>query len=139
MKIIQRFLTFATITMLLSTSCQYVKVKDHKEKEETKQEQPKLTEEQFFIRNMASTQYMDYATVIGDTAYLGLPSRRGLEHSKDNDAKSFLYDLRKYGKFTHISACLVVNISKDFVWSDTLVSGQIIGYADSLTLKGKRR
>lgn len=120
------------MSMALSfASCAYVTVKDKnaKEKEVTSSE---LTPAQSFAKNIAAMQYIEYATVVEDTVFVGLPSRRGVEHSQDNTAKTFLADMRKEAEFQNIRYCKVINIAKEHIWSDTLVSGQIIGYADDL-------
>lgn len=123
---------FIFMSMALSfASCAYVTVKDKnaKEKEVTSSE---LTPAQVFAKNIAAMQYIEYATVVEDTVFVGLPSRRGVEHSQDNTAKTFLADMRKEADFQNIRYCKVINIAKEHIWSDTLVSGQIIGYADDL-------
>lgn len=123
---------FIFMSMALSfASCAYVTVKDKnaKEKEVTSSE---LTPAQVFAKNIAAMQYIEYATVVEDTVFVGLPSRRGVEHSQDNTAKTFLADMRKEAEFQNIRYCKVINIAKEHIWSDTLVSGQIIGYADDL-------
>lgn len=120
------------MSMALSfASCAYVTVKDKnaKEKEVTSSE---LTPAQVFAKNIAAMQYIEYATVVEDTVFVGLPSRRGVEHSQDNTAKTFLADMRKEADFQNIRYCKVINIAKEHIWSDTLVCGQIIGYADDL-------
>ena len=109
-------------------SCSYVTVKDHTKKEV--EEERVLTPEQVFIKNLAALQYIDYATVVGDTAYLGIASSRGTVHGQDNIASIFLNDIRKNGKFTSVKACRVVNVARDFVFEEDSVSGQTIGFAE---------
>lgn len=122
-------LLFSTISLLFSfVSCSYITVKDHTKKET--EEESVLTPEQVFIKNLAALQYIDYATVVGDTAYLGVPSSRGTLHGQDNIAAIFLKDIRKNGQYTAVKACRVVNVARDFVFTDSIVSGQTIGYAD---------
>ena len=114
-------------------SCSQFKVRDkNKDKEMVSTKDPETLEKEAraFIQNAAALQYIDYATVVKDTAYIGLPSRYGREHSQDNTANVFLLDLRKSGKFTNIFCCKVINVAKDFVWTDSIVSGQVIGYAE---------
>ena len=114
-------------------SCSQFKVRDkNKDKEIVSTKDPETLEKEAraFIQNAAVLQYIDYATVVKDTAYIGLPSRYGREHSQDNTANVFLLDLRKSGKFTNIFCCKVINVAKDFVWTDSIVSGQVIGYAE---------
>ncbi|MBO4530908.1 MAG: hypothetical protein IK017_03840 [Paludibacteraceae bacterium] len=114
-------------------SCSQFKVRDkNKENETVSSKDPELVEKEAraFIQNAAALQYIDYATVVKDTAYIGLPSRYGREHSQDNTASVFLLDLRKSGKFTNIFCCKVINVAQDFVWTDSIVSGQLIGYAE---------
>ncbi len=114
-------------------SCSQFKVRDkNKDKEIVSTKDPETLEKEarVFIQNAAALQYIDYATVVKDTAYIGLPSRYGREHSQDNTANVFLLDMRKSGKFTNIFCCKVINVAKDFVWTDSIVSGQVIGYAE---------
>ncbi len=118
--------------LLLASSCSHLTVRD-KNKAETEANTPEEIEKKarLFVQNAAALQYIDYATVVKDTAYIGIPSRRGKEHTYDNLAKTFLTDVRKSGNFTNIVSCIIVNTaSKGIIWSDTLVSGQVIGYAD---------
>ena len=114
-------------------SCSQFKVRDkNKDKEIVSTKDPETLEKEAraFIQNAAALQYIDYATVVKDTAYIGLPSRYGREHSQDNTANVFLLDMRKSGKFTNIFCCKVINVTKDFVWTDSIVSGQVIGYVE---------
>ncbi len=112
------------------TSCSHLTVKKPQEAQQTLTADDSLTEARNFVKNVAAMQYIEYATVVGDTAFVGVPSRRGAEHSQDDLATIILQDTRKSGNFLNIKCCQVVNTAKDFVWSDTLVSGQIIGQAD---------
>ncbi len=120
---------YSSILLIISfVSCSYVTVKDHTKKDV--EEERVLTPEQVFIKNLAALQYIDYATVVGDTAYLGIASSRGTVHGQDNIASIFLNDIRKNGKFTLVKACRVVNVARDFVFEEDSVSGQTIGYAE---------
>lgn len=120
---------YSSVLIIFSfVSCSHVTVKDHTKKDVV--EECSLTPEQVFIKNLAALQFIDYATVVGDTAYLGIASSRGTVHGQDNIASIFLNDIRKNGKFTTVKACRVVNIARDFVFEEDSVSGQTIGYAE---------
>lgn len=115
----------------LFSSCEYVTEKSQKPilkpySEMTAEE--KLADERNFVKNMAAVNYLEDATVVGDTMYVGCASRRGEEHFQDNLARTFLHDMRKAG-YTHIQCCRVISTSHDFVWNDSLVQGRTIGYA----------
>ena len=84
-----------------------------------------------FIKNVAAMYYMEHAAVIADTAYIGYPSRRGESHSQDHLASTFLHDMKK-GNFNNIHCCKVIDIARDHVWSDSLITGSIIGYAENI-------
>ena len=123
--------TFAIIgCALLVTACSnVVTYKDHSK--DVTEEKTDLEKSREFIQQAAAMQYIDYADVIADTAYIGVPSRRGAAHSQDNIARIFLSDMRKHGHFDNIYCCKVINISKesDFVWKEDTISGPVIGYA----------
>lgn len=87
-------------------------------------------EANLFIKNVAAMNYMEHAAVIEDTAYIGYPSRRGLSHSQDHIAATFLHDMKR-GNFNHIHCCKVIDIAREHIWSDTLISGNVIGYAEN--------
>lgn len=115
-------------------SCQYVTetkkevaVKSYSEM--TPEEQ--LIDERNFVVNMAAVNYLDLATVVADTMYIGCPSRRGEEHFQDNLARTFLHDMRKAG-YQHISCCRIISTSHDYVWNDSIVQGKKIGEAFAL-------
>lgn len=113
--------------MLVFSACtNVITYKDHTQPKEEKSAEEKARD---FIQQAAAMQYLDYANVIADTAYIGLPSRRGAEHSQDNMARIFLNDMRKLGEFQNFYCCKVINTAKDFVWTDSIISGQVIGYA----------
>lgn len=116
------------LSILSLSSCAYVTVRDKSEK--TENSSSVLTSAQVFVKNIAAMQYIEHATVIGDTIFVGVPSRRGLEHSQDNTAQTFLADMRSKEEFHSIRYCKVVNIGKEHFWSDSLVTGQVIGYAE---------
>ncbi len=112
-------------------SCQYVTetkkevaVKSYSEM--TPEEQ--LADERNFVVNMAAVNYLDLATVVADTMYVGCPSRRGEEHFQDNLARTFLHDVRKAG-YQHINCCRIISTSHDYVWNDSIVQGKKIGEA----------
>lgn len=88
----------------------------------------RLADERNFVSNMAAVNYLDMATVVGDTMYVGCPSRRGEEHFQDNLARTFLHDMRRAG-YSHIQYCRVISTSHDYVWTDSIVSGKKIGEA----------
>ena len=121
-------LFICVVPILSFCACSYVSVKEPSSsmKSDNKTD---LTEEQQFIKDAASLQHIDYATVLKDTAYIGIPSRRGEEHAQDKIADIFLSDLRKSGKFTQIKCCKIINTAKDFTWNDSVVSGNQIGVA----------
>lgn len=83
-----------------------------------------------FIKNVAAMNYIEHAAVIGDTAYIGYPSRRGEEHSQDHLAITFLSDMKR-GNFNNIYCCKIIDIARDHIWSDTLISGNLVGYAQN--------
>lgn len=112
-------------------SCQYVTetkkevaVKSYSEM--TPEEQ--LADERNFVVNMAAVNYLDLATVVADTMYIGCPSRRGEEHFQDNLARTFLHDVRKAG-YQHINCCRIISTSHDYIWNDSIVQGKKIGEA----------
>lgn len=112
-------------------SCQYVTetkkevaVKSYSEM--TPEEQ--LADERNFVVNMAAVNYLDLATVVADTMYVGCPSRRGEEHFQDNLARTFLHDVRKAG-YQHINCCRIISTSHDYIWNDSIVQGKKIGEA----------
>lgn len=127
----RKFFIFMSMALCFA-SCAYVTVKDKNAEEKKEVANSTLTPAQVFAKNLAAMQYVEYATVVEDTIFVGLPSRRGVEHSQDNTARTFLADMRKEAEFQNIRYCKVVNIAKEHIWSDTLVSGQIIGYAEEL-------
>lgn len=122
-----------SLILVFFCSCSHLTVKDKSSKAEVVSQNDSETNEmeaRKFIQNAAALQYIDYATVIKDTAYIGIPSRYGREHYQDNTAATFLGDIRKTGKFTNIFCCKVINTGNDFIWNDSIVSGQVIGYAE---------
>lgn len=117
------------ITLL--SSCEYVTEIKQKPAIKSYSEmtaEEKLADERNFVKNMAAVNYLEDASVVGDTMYIGCSSRRGEEHFQDNLARTFLHDMRKAG-YTHIQCCRVISTSHEFVWTDTLIQGRTIGFA----------
>lgn len=115
----------------IASSCQYVhETKKNVEVKSYSEMTPeeKLIDERNFVTNMASINYLDMATVLADTIYVGCPSRRGEEHFQDNLARTFLHDMRRAG-YDHIHCCRIISTSHDYVWNDSIVSGRRIGEA----------
>ena len=126
-----RFIVPLIVLVSVVSSCQYVtdtrKSVEKKSYEEMTLEE-RVCDEQNFVVNMASLNYLEMATVLEDTIYVGCPSRRGEEHFQDNLARTFLHDMRKAG-YDHIHCCRVISTSHDYVWSDSIVNGRKIGEA----------
>ncbi len=122
---------FSISIALFLSSCSYLTVKDKNKKEEVQLDSVSIEQNaKAYIANIAALQYIDYATVVNDTAFLALPSRSAREHTQDNTAAIFLSDMRKSGKFTNICCCKVINSnSENFVWNDSIIAGQTIGFA----------
>ncbi len=126
-----RFIVPLALLASLATSCQYVS--ETKRNVEVKSyadmtPEEKVLDERNFVSNMAAVNYLDMATVVADTMYVGCPSRRGEEHFQDNLARTFLHDMRRAG-YTHIQCCRVISTSHDYIWTDSIVSGKKIGEA----------
>lgn len=127
------FLILSLGTVL--SSCTIITKNDNKTNSDTLSIDSKTEiekEADIFIKNVAAMYYMEYASVIKDTAYIGYPSRRGEKNSQDHLAATFFSDMKR-GNYTHIHCCKVIDIARDHIWSDTLISGSIIGYADNET------
>ena len=117
------------------SSCTIITKNDNKTNSDTLSIDSKTEVEKeadMFIKNVAAMHYMEHAAVIEDTAYIGYPSRRGQSHSQDHLAATFLHDMKK-GNFDNIHCCKVIDIAREHIWSDTLISGSIIGYAENET------
>lgn len=128
-----RFLIPLFVLASVASSCQYVTetkknvvVKEYADM--TPEE--KLADERNFVENMAAVNYLEKATVVADTMYVGCPSRRGEAHFQDNLARTFLHDMRRAG-YVHVQCCRVISTSHDYVWNDSIVTGRVIGEAFS--------
>lgn len=126
-----RFIVPVALFAIMASSCQYVsETKRNVEVKSYAEMSPeeRLVDERNFVANMAAVNYLDMATVVADTMYLGCPSRRGEAHFQDNLARTFLHDMRRAG-YDHIRCCRVISTSHDYIWNDSIVDGRTIGEA----------